>query len=416
MQDIQFKLRPHKADKSGRVPVYLYFCYNATEFYYATSEKCLPAQWDNTKQRFKRSFDGYQIANEILEALKTKLTNQYRLLLLNNEPITNQVLKLKLSAPKSPASAPIQIIEVFKQFIKFKKNAGLKTATLQSYQSTLSRLKACQATGIKLFIDQYDQNTHRACLLHIANLMQAMPNTISLHCQHLITFFSYTTNELNLVCSPQHATIKRGQTPGQRIALSIDELNQINALPLTAGRAIVRDAFLLQCYTGLRFTDLQRLQIQHLQKNGDATIIKIIPNKSIGVLNKQKTIEVPINQAAMQIIERYQGDHQTLIKTFNIGRTNRILKDIGRLAGIIAPIEIITYKNGTPALTTKPKYQLLTTHVARHTCATILLNRGVSVAYIQSLLGHADMTTTMRYAKVAQQQKNTDIIKAWQED
>lgn len=416
MQDVQFKIRPHKADKSGRAPVYLYFCYNASEFYYATSEKCTPSQWDAQKQRFKRSFDGYQIANELLDALKQKLILIYRQLLLNDEAVSNEILKTKLNELKPTAVKHFDLIPVFVEFVAFKQLAGIKPGTLHAYLCTLSRLKSCQNANIKLVIDQYNQETHRACLLHFSHSMMVMPNTVALHCQHLITFFSYCTAERHFKLSPQHAVIKRTTTPGQRVTLTVEELNQINNTVLTGGLEVVRDCFLLQCYTGLRYSDLQRLDMNHLQISGNYHIIRIMPNKSIGMLNKHKTIEIPVNRDALQIIQKYHGKHKTLIRTLNIKRTNALLKEVGRLAGIYTPIEIISYKNGTPTLVTKPKYELLTTHVARHTCATILLNRGVSVAYIQSLLGHADMATTMRYAKVAQQQKNTDIIKAWQED
>jgi len=40
-------------------------------------------------------------------------------------------------------------------------------------------------------------------------------------------------------------------------------------------------------------------------------------------------------------------------------------------------------------------------HDLRHTFASQLASRGVSIAVIQKLLGHADIQTTMRYAKLS---------------
>ena len=42
----------------------------------------------------------------------------------------------------------------------------------------------------------------------------------------------------------------------------------------------------------------------------------------------------------------------------------------------------------------------ITPHMFRHTFATDLMNSGLSVQYVQRLLGHSNINTTMIYAKV----------------
>jgi site-specific recombinase XerD len=39
-------------------------------------------------------------------------------------------------------------------------------------------------------------------------------------------------------------------------------------------------------------------------------------------------------------------------------------------------------------------------HVSRHTTATLLLSLGVPLTTVQKIMGHADIKTTLRYAKV----------------
>lgn len=49
----------------------------------------------------------------------------------------------------------------------------------------------------------------------------------------------------------------------------------------------------------------------------------------------------------------------------------------------------------------------LTPHVFRHTMATTSLNNGIELADLQSLLGHVNPSTTLRYAKVSEERKQS---------
>ena len=42
----------------------------------------------------------------------------------------------------------------------------------------------------------------------------------------------------------------------------------------------------------------------------------------------------------------------------------------------------------------------MTFHTARHTCATLLLYRGVSITTVQTVLGHQSVKTTQIYSAV----------------
>lgn len=58
-----------------------------------------------------------------------------------------------------------------------------------------------------------------------------------------------------------------------------------------------------------------------------------------------------------------------------------------------------------------------TVHTLRHTHATRLIQHGMSIYEVRSILGHADIRTTMRYAHLEQRsvtQKARDLVDEWQ--
>lgn len=66
---------------------------------------------------------------------------------------------------------------------------------------------------------------------------------------------------------------------------------------------------------------------------------------------------------------------------FHVGsnqQANRVLKRIAKKVGI----------------------KKMTFHTARHTCATLLLYRGVSITTVQTVLGHQSVKTTQIYSAV----------------
>lgn len=55
---------------------------------------------------------------------------------------------------------------------------------------------------------------------------------------------------------------------------------------------------------------------------------------------------------------------------------------------------------------------LLLMHVARHTCATLLLYRGVSITTVQTVLGHQSVKTTQIYSAVTDLTIEKELKKA----
>jgi len=133
-------------------------------------------------------------------------------------------------------------------------------------------------------------------------------------------------------------------------------------------------------YTGLAYIDVQQLRKEHLIKDNNETLwIRKNRNKTNTMCN------IPVIKPAQQLIEKYANHPECIRKNFILPvmsnqKLNAYLKEIADLCGIT---------------------KRLTMHVARHTCATVvLLANDVSLENVSKILGHSSTKMTQHYAKV----------------
>jgi site-specific recombinase XerD len=110
-----------------------------------------------------------------------------------------------------------------------------------------------------------------------------------------------------------------------------------------------------------------------------------------------ESINIPLVPEAMQIIEKYNDNENRVIKNkvlphISNQNFNLYLKSIAGLVGL---------------------NKKLTHHVARHTFATFLLNKSVSLEVVSSLLGHTNIRTTQVYAKMQNNTVEEQVLKAF---
>ncbi|MGF7215992.1 hypothetical protein GGR92_002157 [Spirosoma lacussanchae] len=109
MNEIYFKQKISKQDRSGFAPIFLEFNHNGSTLVLSTGEKCKPSDWNQEAQKFRRSMPGYQQANESLERLRDKLRTAYRDARNADVPITNDFLHTAVSGRSGTAGFPLRV-------------------------------------------------------------------------------------------------------------------------------------------------------------------------------------------------------------------------------------------------------------------------------------------------------------------
>jgi len=166
--------------------------------------------------------------------------------------------------------------------------------------------------------------------------------------------------------------IKKG-TSRDPIFLFEEELNQIiDYVPtgmLSERIGKVKDLFLFQCFTGLAYADMANFSRDFIVENDGQKEIHGFRQKT---KQRYMALLLPI---AEEIADKY--DYKLPVMTNQ--KYNEYLKQLAQGAGITKPIS---------------------THSGRHTFATYLINKGISIESVSKILGHSNIRMTQHYAKL----------------
>lgn len=194
----------------------------------------------------------------------------------------------------------------------------------------------------------------------------------------------------------------RIQTP--RTYLLESELEQMMALRIKEGSEefMARDIFFIECRTGLRISDLLLLKWQSCQDG----VFRLMMQKT------HRSIEVPMTEGVKNILSRYRtlfSKDNDYVFPLLAGSENE--KDDFLLSKKVvyatARVNVLIKRLAARAGLGKP----LSTHVGRHTFATMLLSKGASIYEIKELLGHSDVKVTQVYAHILEERKRELVLR-----
>ena len=132
----------------------------------------------------------------------------------------------------------------------------------------------------------------------------------------------------------------------------------------------VRDVFVFQTYTCMRYSDMVRFNKENIAEINGIKVYKCYQKKT------NKPAVIPLLSPAFAILIKYNWRLPIISNV----KYNSYLKVVAQAAGLDKP---------------------LTTHWARHTGATILLNEGVDMRIVAKICGHSSMKITEQvYAKL----------------
>jgi len=271
-------------------------------------------------------------------------------------------------------------IDRFLDFCRVEK--GLARTTVESYRLDLERFAASLKTGERL-------PEATPLRRHVDSLYKAgmASRSIARHLATLRNFYRFLLETGAISSDPTALVTSPKQWQNLPKYLNQQQLDKLIASPDLTRPQGLRDRAMLEFLyaTGLRVSELCRVRVSDIERNMGYVRV-------VGKGNKHRL--VPVGKAALQAVESYltsgrpqllKGRASPYLFVTNRGAAMmrqsfwKLLGGYGKKAGI---------------------FRGLTPHVIRHTFATHLLEGGADLRSLQTMLGHADISTTQIYTHV----------------
>lgn len=168
-----------------------------------------------------------------------------------------------------------------------------------------------------------------------------------------------------------------GNMTPKAVWLDMKEIKKIEHVKLKGREAVVRDLFLLGCFSGLRWSDLSSLEEAEIK---DGLLRKMMKKTNHEVTIPIKTL---FWGKGMEIIERYSSNIKRLSHVCCNATANKMIKEIARKAGVNKSVSF---------------------HWARKSCSSNLQLLGMSVGDVSTILGHTDVQVTSTHYSFSKDQ------------
>jgi integrase len=97
---------------------------------------------------------------------------------------------------------------------------------------------------------------------------------------------------------------------------------------------------------------------------------------------------------ALDILKKYNY----VLPVFQSQKFNEIIKKAAEAAGITSEVKITKFVGKKPIFIVGPKFEFVSSHTARRTCLSILLNDyNLPISHVQDISGHSDLKTLQKY-------------------
>ena len=378
-----FYIRRTKLNKAGEAPIFMRITVNGQRADASARRFIEPRLWNTAKGKAVENGRGCKELNFYLDAVSANILRIQRDMELEGAELSaHTVLDRYLGKERSERHTLLNVFREHNE--KCRKLAGidLAVATVERYDTCLRITEEFIRNTYKkkdLYLDELPDQFVEDFEFYLKTVRKCCHNTTTKYLKNFkkITRLSLSRKWMN---NDPFANVCFHLENVERDFLEKHELKKLLDKTIDIPRlAQIRDIFAFCCLTGLAFSDVKQLRTEHIATdiNGMQWIRK----------TRQKTgnmCNIPLLDAAQEILARYHNNpycqaHDVLLPVCSNQKMNSYLKELADICGI---------------------RKHLSTHIARHTFATLTLASGATIENVAKMLGHSDTKMTRHYARI----------------
>lgn len=370
----------------------------------STGEKIPPTEWNPNSQRPRRSYAN----NSTLAAYLDKLEHDIKALQLTckleGKELTSDAIRSLMAKASGAGSVkkPTGFYEVYNEYLTLKQGKLAdsfltKMETLRKLIQDFEKRHAYPITFESVNLDFHERFTS-----YLTRDRGQLDSTSNKYVALLKLFMNWSLKlKKHKSVDFKDSDFKSTPVDSELIALTLDEVMALFKLELKEGSRLyhVREFFCFQCFTGLRYSEV--VAITEGNVRGDELYFREHKTKALRVK--------ALNQQALTILQR----NGYAFRGISNQKLNKYLKELGQLAGVTAPVQVVKYRGSERIEIVKPKFEFMTTHVARASFITISLQLNVPVEVVKRDTGHASDASFRRYIRFAEGYSSSVMRNAW---
>jgi site-specific recombinase XerD len=377
---VLFFLKRDKQKINGRVPLYCRITVDGEEARFGMKCDVNPTIWDvKTAKATGRTAEASKI-NSLVDTTKAAIYKIYREMQERENYVTAEKIKNIFLGIEQKKQTLLELFDCHNQERKQQIGINLTKSTFYNYSSTrqlIADFLNCKYNRHDIAVKEVNKQFIADFETYLIVRHNYSKNTVVAKLKKFRHIIEVALNKEWIYKNP-FKEYKLQWQKTDRGYLTQSEIENLMSFRFEKDSRLerTRDIFIFCVFTGLSYIDVTHLTYENIQTSVDEKLW--IKGK------RQKTdieYNIPLLNIAQMIIEKYRGktDRNLVLPVYNIRNYNKRLKEIAKLCGINKHI---------------------TSHVARHTFATLALTKGVSIESVSKMLGHSNIRTTQIYAKI----------------
>ena len=410
-RNIIFTLESRKKDGVlivENVPIRMRVNFASKRIEFTTGYRIDAAKWDSDKQRVRNGCTNKlkQSASEINASLLgyyTEVQEIFKKFEVEEIMPTPEQIKEAFNALHKPIeevkqrkSTPNAFYKVFDDFVEdCGRQNNWTDSTFEKFAAVKNHL-----TNFRdgLTFDFFDEKGLNDYVTYLRDVKEMRNSTIGKQLSFLKWFLRWAFKKgLHQNNAYDSYKPKLKSTQKKIIFLTWEELNKLREFEIPAAKQAldrVRDVFLFQCFTGLRYSDVFNLRRSDIK--GD--------HIEVTTVKTSDSLIIELNKHSKAILDKYKDvafEDDKVLPVITNQKMNDYLKELAELAGIDEPVRQTYYRGNERIDEVTPKYALLGTHAGRRTFICNALALGIPPQVVMKWTGHSDYKAMKPYIDIA---------------